>query len=416
MTMQGFGRPISEVDAIAKEAGREASADGFLVGLRELAQQRRNKLFALLGDGVGAVVSTVAANKGYLSGYHSMGHDVSPAYASAVVADRNRAALVVSAADAGPALEAIGDEELIFRYGKFFFESSPQGVQLQFDEPGFPDFLSALARAVAVIAPPGACIGLDAEQYFRTAAASVCGARRIVDASEAVLRARQTKLDGEIERIRRATLLTEQGIGAVRTSARAGMTEYEIAALVTERMVAGGGTPRFVSVTSGPRSALADAYPTSRKVAPGDLVRIDAGCVVDGFSSDVGRTFVVGEPDQMTRDRYAAILSGLEAELAVVRPGVRAGDLFATAVDATRAAGLPSFRRHHCGHGLGIGGYEAPIIREGASDLLEAGMCLCLETPYYQIGWGGMMVEDTVLVTPDGYAPISRLSREFFHL
>src|SRR5262245_20726121 len=120
MTMQGSGRPISEVDASMKEPRLNAPAGGFLVGLRELAQQRREKLFALVGDGVGTVVSRVTANKGYLSGYHSMAHDTSPAYASAVEADRNRAALVVSAADAGPALEAIGDEELIFRYGTFF--------------------------------------------------------------------------------------------------------------------------------------------------------------------------------------------------------------------------------------------------------------------------------------------------------
>ena len=164
-------------------------------------------------------------------------------------------------------------------------------------------------------------------------------------------------------------------------------------------------------------SAMVSFCSTSRTATPRrDLVRIDAGCVVDGFSSDVGRTFVVGEPDKVIKTRYAAIRSELEAELALVRaPHSRQFQARARNGAAGSWADLqPWWRRQPRQR------YRQParrvIVREGAPDLLEPGMCFCLETPYYQIGWGGMMVEDTVLVTSDGYSPISRLSRELFQL
>ena len=76
-----------------------------------------------------------------------------------------------------------------------------------------------------------------------------------------------------------------------------------------------------------------------------------------------------------------------------------ASEIFEAAVAATRAAGLPDYARSHCGHGIGLEGYDVPSIAPGVSDTIEKNMVLCIETPYYRIGWGGVQVENTVAVT-----------------
>ena len=131
--------------------------------------------------------------------------------------------------------------------------------------------------------------------------------------------------------------------------------------------------------------------------------------MADGFCSDMARTFVLGDPDLAISSRYDAIVRGLQHGLAMIRPGVLAHQLFDAMTNVVRQAGIPHYRRHHCGHGLGIGGYEQPLIAAGAKTPFRPGMILCLETPYYELGWGGMMVEDTILVTENGYDSISTL-------
>jgi Xaa-Pro aminopeptidase len=181
------------------------------------------------------------------------------------------------------------------------------------------------------------------------------------------------------------------------------MTEQELAVIVARTLVEGGAMPRFVVVTSGPRAALADALATGRQLAPGDLVRFDVGGILDGYWSDIGRTAVVGEPSGTQQRLYDAILAGEEEELARIRPGMPANELFDAAIAAVERRGLFPYRRHHCGHGIGLNVYEPPIVSPGVAREIEPDMVFCLETPYYEIGWGGMMVEDTIVVTEDGH-------------
>src|SRR5690606_2044931 len=139
-------------------------------------------------------------------------------------------------------------------------------------------------------------------------------------------------------------------------------------------------------------SAFSDAYATDRRLAVGDLVRFDVGCTLEGYWSDIGRTAIVGEADALQRSRYEAILAGEQAQLDAARPGLTAAQLFNLAVETVERHGLTPYRRHHCGHGIGLDVYERPIVSAAADQPLETGMTLCVETPYYELGWGGMMV------------------------
>jgi Xaa-Pro aminopeptidase len=111
----------------------------------------------------------------------------------------------------------------------------------------------------------------------------------------------------------------------------------------------------------------------------------------------------VGEASPTQKRLYDAIFAGEEEQLQRIRPGMAASEVFDIAITEVERHGLFPYRRHHCGHGIGLDVYEPPIVAPGVSQEIEAGMVFCLETPYYEIGWGGMMVEDTIVVTEDGH-------------
>ena len=107
---------------------------------------------------------------------------------------------------------------------------------------------------------------------------------------------------------------------------------------------------------------------------------------------------------------------GEEQAVKEIRPGIGADVIFRTAVNRTREAGIPHYNRHHCGHGIGLEIYDWPLLAPDVKIPLEAGMVLCVETPYYELGWGGIQVEDTVEVTRYGARYLSKSSRELIQL
>lgn len=379
-----------------------------------LAQQRRERLRSRLELApFDWLVLAQPENIAYASGYRSVVSDLSRSHAMAAVVGVEDLWLCGPAGDSAPAIERGAVSADRFEpYGQFFFEF-PGDVPAWAVTNRHADLRQAVGVVLDGI-PASARVAVDAR------AAAVLGnplpgehgAREASDATGWLLDLRAVKLPGEVARLGRAASLAEAGIDAALDLAKPGVTEIELARAVAGAMVAGGGMPRFVVVTSGERSALGDARPTWRRLEPGDLVRFDVGCVVDGYWSDIGRTAVVGEPDGLQASRYAAILAGEEAQLSAARAGMTAGELFRVAVDTVEARGLAPYRRHHCGHAIGTEVYEQPVISPGVGTVLEPGMVFCVETPYYEVGWGGMMVEDTLVVTDAGCDLLSHSSRD----
>lgn len=337
---------------------------------------------------------------GYSTGYRSIAADLFESHRMLVLMSGDQTFVVGGASDGAAVFESGISAEAYIPFGTFYFESvggeAPES-QLTGRHEHFQDaVIDAIARAGVA-----GRVGFDAGARDLAPAISGAGAAP-VDVTDWMYERRSVKLPEEVERLRVAARLAEQGIGAAIEAAGTGTSEFELATAVASTMAAGGGFPRFNVVTSGPRSALSDARPTNRKLQPGDLVRFDVGCTFEGYWSDIGRTAVVGEPDHLVASRYAAILAGEEAQLKTVRPGITAEHLFDVAVSAVEDHGLKPYRRHHCGHAIGTEVYERPVVAPGWLTILEPGMVFCLETPYYEIGWGGIMVEDTVVVTADG--------------
>jgi len=324
----------------------------------------------------------------------------------AAVVTENALLLAGPMADSAPAAESGLPAGDFLSYGRFYFEGADG---LRSAVPGTEQHATlaeALTAALRRLGLANAVVGLDhvpGIAELSTAVASALPGLRWANAADWMSATRGRKLPGEIDLLERAAQLAEDGILRALQSASAGVTERELAQAVARTMIDGGGEPRFVVVTSGPRSALADAYATERAIRPGDLVRFDVGCTLEGYWSDIGRTAVVGQPNDRQRGIYDALLAGEQAQLDLAAPGVQASAVFQCAIEAVEASHGPvPYRRHHCGHGIGLTAYEPPIIRPDEEGLLEPGMVFCFETPYYELGWGGLMVEDTLVVTDQG--------------
>lgn len=143
-------------------------------------------------------------------------------------------------------------------------------------------------------------------------------------------------------------------------------------------------------------------------------MRYDFGCELGGYQADTGRTVIVGAPTDAMERHFRAIHKGWEAVVEMIRPGVRACDVFAAGVKAVQQAGIPHYRRQHVGHAIGLETYDDLILGPDDRQALAVGMVLCVETPYYQLGFGGFQIEDTVALTQHGVDFLTKLDRIIF--
>jgi len=225
------------------------------------------------------------------------------------------------------------------------------------------------------------------------------GPGRVVPAAALFRVARRVKSPYEIECLERALHIAEEALNAVIQMLKPGVTEREAAAVFESEVLKRDGATYPSTIAMGEHAAIPAPWPSDRALRPGDLVRFDVGCVYKGFCSNVGRTGVMGEPDLRQQAVFDAVQAGLEAALGAIAPGVPAARVFDAAIAVTRAGGLPEFQRHHVGHGIGLEHEEPPRLASGVATPLEMGEVVRVEVPYYQHGWAGVNVKDTVLVT-----------------
>jgi Xaa-Pro aminopeptidase len=166
----------------------------------------------------------------------------------------------------------------------------------------------------------------------------------------------------------------------------------------------------FFSGGSGWRSGFMFP-PVQEPVKTGDLVRLDLTISYRGYWADSGRTASVGTPGREVATRYALLRRGVESALEAVRPGVPFADVYHAALSVVQKQ-IPDYRRRHCGHSIGLRPYDGLLVAADEATVLEANMVLNIEVPYYGIGWGGMQLEDTIVVTEDGWTPLTTMTHD----
>ena len=173
-----------------------------------------------------------------------------------------------------------------------------------------------------------------------------------------------------------------------------------------------GGTLAFPSlVQSGPNSALPHLEPSNRKLDGGDLVLLDFGAAFAGYKADTTRIAVVGEPSAKQREIHRIVLEAHDAAIAAVRPGVTTGDVDAAARRVIEAAGYGENFFHRVGHGIGLEGHEDPSLDPGSRTVLQPGMVFTIEPGVYLPGFGGVRIEDDVVVIDGGCRVLTKADR-----
>ncbi|MGT2453960.1 M24 family metallopeptidase [Cupriavidus basilensis] len=225
---------------------------------------------------------------------------------------------------------------------------------------------------------------------------------KIVPATKLFREIRAVKTTQEVERLRRVATIAERSVDAALKVARAGMTEVELARVFHTTTVQGDATPVLGCIGFGTRSAMPNVHPTNAALRVGDVIRFDVGGRYRHYRADIARIAVLGEPDPKIVRYHRALHEGVLAAFEAIRPGVKASHVFEVAMEATRKAGIPHYARSHVGHGIGLDGYDMPDLTPGNDQIIEEGMVMCVETPYYEFGWCGLQVENTVVVRKDG--------------
>ena len=240
--------------------------------------------------------------------------------------------------------------------------------------------------------------------------------------NKVVEEARIVKDAAEVATIRDAAARLGPVSEASFRAARAGRREREVAgALESAMRDAGYDRLAFDTiVASGPHAALPHYRAGDRILSQGDLVVLDFGGVLDGYCCDLTRTVSIGPPSAEARRLYTAVYDAHQAALAVIRPGVESAAVDAAARELLTGRGLGDAFGHGTGHGLGLDIHEEPRITRPRNDVpsvpLEPGMVFTVEPGAYLPGFGGVRIEDDVLVTNSGCEVLTSVSREFLAL
>ncbi|WP_376792216.1 M24 family metallopeptidase [Thermoflexus sp.] len=235
-----------------------------------------------------------------------------------------------------------------------------------------------------------------------------------IPAEPLLARLRMVKGPEELAAMQRAVAVAEKALQMWLPQVRIGMTEREATRRLIQACFAAGADALAFEpiVVAGPQAALPHATPSDRPMGRGELMIVDFGVVVDGYVSDLTRTFALGEPDPEWPRIYEVVREANAAGRAAVRPGIPAEAVDRAARAVIEAAGYGRYFTHRTGHGLGLEVHEPPSIVAGNTTPLEPGMTFTVEPGIYLPGKGGVRIEDDVVVTESGGESLTTFPRE----
>ncbi|HEV8192070.1 MAG TPA: Xaa-Pro peptidase family protein [Ktedonobacterales bacterium] len=296
-------------------------------------------------------------------------------------------------------------------------EYAPSGVKVLLTDETLPwDMVAATAKSDGLRRLGFEKEWMSYDSYDRVRKA-LAAQTELAPSEDLVELVRAQKDEAEIATMRRAAEVADEAFVRLTQQIRRSMSERQIAAMLEDLMVELGasGTSFPTIVAAGPGAAQPHAVPTDREVQPGEPLLIDFGCRVDGYCSDITRTICIGEPDPKLVEIYGIVYAAQEAALAKLQAGARRGrDVDAVAREVIANAGYGDKFIHSLGHGVGLAVHEMPVLSRLRSNTPEAdaeltkleqlgnGSVVSNEPGIYLSDWGGVRLEDTVVVTELG--------------
>ena len=305
-----------------------------------------------------------------------------------------------------PELEILKVEQIPYPVQPFAYGENPS------------EWNAVFRNAMLALGLDGKRIGLESERmrlleynFIKAGAPSA----DFQDASEILGLLRLKKDKAEIELMRKAVKVAQAALKATIPLIKIGMTEKELAAELGIQLLRNGSDPEFPFspiVSSGPNSANPHASPTERKLQVGDLLVIDFGATIDGYISDLSRTFAVGKVDSEYAKIHKIVQEANAAGRAAGKPGLACAEVDNSARAVIEESGYGNQFTHRTGHGIGMEAHEQPYIRGDNMQILEPGMTYTIEPGIYLPGRNGVRIEDNVVITDSGSESLSDTARE----
>ena len=240
---------------------------------------------------------------------------------------------------------------------------------------------------------------------------------RLAPVASFVAQQRQIKDDAEIERIAAAAAAADAALIEVEPILRATVdspvTEADVRNELEYRMRLHGADDRSYDtiVASGPDHAARPHHEATRRtIVDGDTVIIDVGGLVDGYHSDMTRSYVIGEPTAEQQEIYSLVEAAHRAGIDALRAGATAKDVDSASRDLFVEAGYGDWYLHGTGHGVGLVIHESPFHSQASDEVLAAGNVVTVEPGLYRVGFGGFRIEDLLVVTETGARPLTHTS------
>ena len=341
---------------------------------------------ALLGTlNVDAILITNGTNRHYLTGFSAVDHAPDELSATALVTKSGTVLFAPYTNLPWAQSEAFDGVDVLPVSGKWTSDVATFLKNAHCQRLGFED----ATTTYAVYSELREALGDDVELIA------------IGDATDAL---RAVKDDDETELLRIALRMTDEAFVAAEKRIEAGMTEARAAEIVAEELRNAGseGESFPTIVASGPNAAKPHHAPGDRVIEEGEPIIIDMGALHKGYAGDLTRTIWFGQPSEQLVTIYTVVKAAQEASLAAAGPGLTGVEFDATSRDVFSSHKLDHYFVHSLGHGLGLRVHEAPSASMRSQDTLEPGNVVTIEPGLYIPDWGGVRIEDVVLITSDG--------------
>ncbi len=297
-----------------------------------------------------------------------------------------------------------GDRALLLTDFRYLSQAAEQAASFAVERHGEQPFETVAEHVrklgIRTLAIEEKCLTLAQARMLREALNGV----ECVPTDGIVERLRAVKDETEIAALRKAARIADEAFGQVLPLVRPGIAERAVAAELEYRIRLLGadcGWPGFI-VASGFRSALPHGVASGKEIGRNEFVTLDFGAIADGYMSDLTRTVFVGKPDERQREIYETVLAANLAAIGGLRPGMdgRRGDALGREIIESRGYG--DYFGHGLGHGIGLEIHEPLRLSRQSDSVLEPGNVLTVEPGVYIPGYGGVRIEDDVLMTADG--------------
>lgn len=229
---------------------------------------------------------------------------------------------------------------------------------------------------------------------------------------------RMQKDKEEVACIRKAMQISEEAFAEILPLIRPGVSEAVLALELEVAMRRRGAQDKAFDfiIASGYRGALPHGYPSDKLLAAGELVTLDFGALYNGYCSDMTRTVCLGPADAKQREIYQLVLRAFDASAAAIKPGAACKEVDGIARKIITDAGYGEQFGHGLGHGIGLEIHEDPFLSTASAAILAENMAVTVEPGVYIPGWGGVRIENSVIVTATGYESLNQSGRELLEL